>query len=119
MSNTNKCEGINCKDCEFGCNQSKNNMKKPVNKNNQYKKGEMLINLAGWSCIVMEATRGNNPTIIPMVEVYGLEHECGSIYTNEIRERVGKNLFEHYKALNGFKPDESQYFKGELVEPTK
>jgi len=90
----------------------------PINERNIYKKGEMLLNVMGWPCIVMEATRGNNPTIIQMVEVYGFEHECGSIYTNEIVARLTKAQFEDYKKKMGME-NEEQYFKGELVEPIK
>ena len=91
-------------------------MKIPINPKNQYKKGEMLINAAGWPSIVMEATRGNNPTIIPIVEIYGFEHECGSCYTNEITSRLTREEFELAKRNLGH-GDANQYFKGELIEP--
>ena len=82
---------------------------------NQYKKGEILVNTIGWVCIVMEATRGNNPTIIPMVEVFGFEHECGSIYTNEIARRITKKEAEEIVANNG-QSFSDRFFKGELLE---
>lgn len=82
---------------------------------NQYKKGEMLVNTIGWPCIVMEATRGNDPTIINMVEVFGVEHECGSIYTNEIASRINKVEFEEMIAAQGYEIGK-YYFKGTLLE---
>lgn len=90
----------------------------PINPKNIYKKGEMLLNGAGWPSVVMEGTRGNNPTIINMVEVFGFEHECGSCYTNEIVARLTKSEFEAHKAKMGF-ADAPLYFKGTLIEPTK
>lgn len=89
-------------------------MKTPINKNNQYKKGEMLVNTIGWACIVMEATRGNDPQIVPMVEVFGFEHECGSIYTNEIARRINREEFESLKKASGHE-NEELIFKGELI----
>lgn len=91
-------------------------MKTPINPRNQYKKGEMIVNTIGWAGIVMEATRGNNPTIIPMVEVFGFEHECGSIYTHEIARRINKNEFENFVIASGNKVGD-YYFKGELLDP--
>lgn len=86
-----------------------------VNPKNQYKKGELILNVAGWPAIVMEATRGNDPTIIPMVEVFGFEHECGSIYTNEVVQRLNKVEFETYLKMTGMIA-EKLYFKGKLIE---
>jgi len=93
-------------------------MKTEINPKNQYKKGEMLVNTIGWACIVMEATRGYNPTIIPMVEVFGFEHECGSIYTNEIARRITKEEFEEIIKANGNEVGD-YYFKGKLIDPVE
>ena len=90
-------------------------MKTEINPRNQYKKGEILVNTIGWVCIVMEATRGNNPTIIPMVDVFGFEHECGSIYTNEIARRITKKEAEDIVKQNGQNLSET-YYKGALID---
>ena len=90
-------------------------MSKETNLHNQYKKGEMIINTIGWAGIVMEATRGNNPEIIPMVEMFGFEHECGSIYTNEIARRINQHEFERVIKEQGHKVGD-YYFKGELIK---
>lgn len=79
----------------------------------QYKKGEMILNKAGWPGIVMESTRGNDPEIIPMVEIWGFEHECGSIYTNEVVCRLTLDEFENLREQNGYNGE--QYFKGKLI----
>ena len=76
----------------------------------------MFVNIAGWPGIVMEATRGNDPTIIPMTEIFGFEHECGSIYTNEIMKRVPTvKEFNMWRSKVGME-NEPIYFKGELIE---
>lgn len=82
---------------------------------NQYKKGEMIVNIIGWPGIVVEGTRGNNPEIIPLVEMFGFEHETGSIYTNEVVKRLTKKEFDYCRSLVGM-ADEHIYFKGELIE---
>lgn len=89
-------------------------MKTEVIAANQYKKGEMILNTAGWPGIVIEATRGNNPSIV-IVEMYGIEHESGSIYTNEIVKRLNRAEFETYKANLGHAQAE-KYYKGDLVD---
>jgi len=86
------------------------------NPKNIYKKGEMILNVAHWPAIVMEGTRGNDPEIINMVEVYGFAHECGSIYTNEVIARLTKEDFVAWKKVNGYDEKEPQYFKGELID---
>lgn len=88
------------------------------NEKNQYKKGEMLVNTIGWPCIVLEATHGNDPQIINMVEVFGFEHECGSIYTNEIARRLNKDEFEKMVVTQGHEVNK-YYFKGTLLEQSK
>ena len=91
-----------------------------TNPKNQYKKGELILNNVGWAGIVMEATRGNDPTIINMVEMFGFEHECGSIYTDSRIgdvypvKRLTKAEFEKTIADAGFKVGD-YYFKGELI----
>lgn len=89
-------------------------MKTPINETNQYKKGELFLNKMGWAGIVMEATRGNNPTIIPMTEIFGFEHECGSIYTNEIERRIS---IAEFRSIAGGKGD--IYFKGKILDLIK
>lgn len=87
-----------------------------TNPKNQYKKGEMIVNTIGWPAIVMEATRGNDPQIIPMVEVFGFEHECGSIYTNEVAERIlSWEEFDIWRTKVGMQ-NEKLIFKGQLIE---
>jgi hypothetical protein len=87
------------------------------NPKNIYRKGEMILNAVGWPGIVIEGTRGNDPEIINIVEMFGYEHESGSIYTNEVIARLTKEQFESYKKKMGYDSDEKQYFKGELIEP--
>ena len=88
--------------------------KNSINKKNQYKKGELIANKLGWVGIVIENTRGNDPNIV-MVEMYGFEHESGSIYTSEIAGRITKTQFEWGKKAMGYER-QSSYFKGELIE---
>ena len=89
-------------------------MKIPINKANQYRKGELVLLKANWPAIVMEATRGNNPTIINMVEVFGFAHECGSCYTSDVLKRLNGNEFEMFKKMMGFE-NEKHYFEGALI----
>ena len=93
------------------------------NEKNIYKKGELIVNNVGWAGIVMEGTRGNDPTIINMVEMFGHEHECGSIYTDGridpdgvfVQGRIGKAEFERIITARGYKVND-YYFKGELLD---
>ncbi len=86
------------------------------NEKNQYKKGEMIVNTLGWGGIVTEATRGNDPSIVNMVEVFGIAHETGSMYTNEVAARIGKQELEMIVKIQGYTLDD-RYFKGNLLEP--
>ena len=94
--------------------QKTNNMSL-INTHHQFKKGEMIVNMFGWPGIVIEATRGNDPAIINCVEVFGFEHESGSMYTNEVVRRIDKIEFEKLKKETGHE-NESIYFKGQLIE---
>ena len=97
-------------------------MSKNINAKNQYKKGELIVNNLGWAGIVMEGTRGNDPTIINLVEMFGFEHEGGSIYTDDrigdiyVERRINKAEFEALITAQGHKVGD-YYFKGELLEP--
>ena len=91
-------------------------MTSQINLKNQYKKGEMLINVYGWPAIVTEATRGNDPEIINCVEVFGIEHESGSMYTNEVIRRINKAEFDELRKQMGT-DKENIYFKGALLDP--
>jgi len=91
---------------------------KIINAKNQYKKGEMIVNTIGWAGIVVEGTRGNDPMIVNMVEVFGFEHESGSMYTNEVARRIGRSEFEMLVKAQGHAIGD-YYFKGELLEPVQ
>lgn len=80
------------------------------------KKGQVGYNRGfGFPLIVTRAYYGNpRPSAILEVEVYGLYHECGSIYYGEFE---ADNSLENWKANRDITPEgrEAPYFKGELV----
>lgn len=88
-------------------------------KDGPLKKGTMFIDGAKWVGIVTEAERTKNykpHNIINCAEMYGFYHESGSKYANEVVALLTKDEFEAGKKALGFE-NESNYFKGELIEP--
>ena len=47
-------------------------------------KGKRGYNSFGWPVIVMERAKSDKPMTPVLCEVYGLEHECGSVYAGEL-----------------------------------
>ncbi len=90
-----------------------------LNTSTIFKKGEMFIDFAGWAGIVIEATRGKNPTIIPCTEMFGFEHECGSKYANEVVYRVSEEELRNRISNSELCYDKNIkfYFKGTLINP--
>jgi hypothetical protein len=84
-----------------------------------FKKGEMIVDIGGWVGVVMQNTRGKNPTILPMMEMFGFEHECGSKYVKEVVGRITEKEFRDQIQKLGFDRDTELYFTGKLVEPIR
>ena len=47
-----------------------------------FKKGDYAINQMGWVCKLIQYVN----TTTPMCEVWGFEHEFGSVYANELNK---------------------------------
>lgn len=74
-----------------------------------FKKGQVGYNRGfGWPLIVTTAYYGKNPNGAVSVEVFGFEHECGSIYAKDI---IKAESVESWKS----QVNETPYYKGELV----
>ncbi|MFA5298600.1 MAG: hypothetical protein WC389_10395 [Lutibacter sp.] len=77
-------------------------------------KGTIGYNPMGWACIAIERAKSDKPMTPIMCEVWGYEHECGSMYRNEF---TPTNDLENWKAAvkaYGGDPDQ-RYFKGKLI----
>jgi len=73
----------------------------------------------GFPLIVMERAKSDNPMSAVLCEVFGLCHECGSVYYKDIM--LTDNLQNWTNAVETFPNQsgesysvESRYFKGEL-----
>lgn len=65
-----------------------------------------------WPLVVVERARSDKPLTPVLCEVWGFEHESGSVYLKDIR--LAGSL-ESWKADRSGQPDgNSIYFKGEL-----
>jgi hypothetical protein len=80
---------------------------------NQYVKG--AIGFTGsWPVIVIERARSDQPMTPVLCEVFGLEHESGSVYLHEITLTNQRGAWEAQVAQQGF--DVAQrYFKEALI----
>ena len=70
-----------------------------------------------WPGIVMEAERTkkyDEYNIINVGEIFGFEHECGSLYANEVIAVLTVQEFNMWVEKQGFKNDKI-YFKGKLI----
>jgi len=77
-------------------------------------KGRIGYNSIGWPLIVMERAKSDNPQTPVLCEVWGYEHECGSVYAGEICLTNDKHRWDNdVRKMNG-NPD-NHYFKGKLV----
>jgi len=77
-------------------------------------KGVIGYNPMGWACIVMERAKSDKPMTPVLCEVWGYEHECGSMYYNEFTP--ASNLEEwknRIRELDG--NPEDRVFKGNLI----
>lgn len=83
---------------------------------NRLLKGVVGYNEAGWPSIVMERAKSDKPSTPVLCEVYGLYHECGSMYYNEFKPAMDMD-----KWVQAVESNESgdklkdRYFKGELI----
>ena len=77
-------------------------------------KGRFGYNAANWPLIVMERAKSDKPNTPVLCEVYGLEHECGSVYYREITLSDDLNEWEGAIRQMGFDP-KKRYYKGGLI----
>lgn len=77
-------------------------------------KGRIGYNTIGWPLIVMERAKSDNPQTPVLCEVWGYEHECGSVYYNEIVLADDLNAWKEAVIRFNGNPDK-HYFKGKLV----
>lgn len=79
-----------------------------------YLKGRIGFNALGWPLILTERSRSDKPMTPVSVEVWGLEHEIGSVYLNEISLTDDEKIWREAIRVRGGDPDQ-RYFKGELL----
>lgn len=77
-------------------------------------KGRIGYNQFGWPLIVMERSKSDKPNTPVAVEVFGLEHECGSAYYHEIRLTDDLGTWKKEVSKMGHNP-EIRWFKGPLT----
>ena len=79
-----------------------------------YLKGRIGYNTVGWPLIVTERARSDKPLTPVPCEVWGLEHEMGSVYLNEIT--LTDDLHTWERRVQHFSGDPAKrYFKGKLL----
>lgn len=79
-------------------------------------KGQAAYNLAGWPCIVIQASRRkHNADSEPILcEVWGPFHECGSVYRGELSVATDEAAWKQaVRQYNGDPGD--RYFKGVIL----
>ena len=77
-------------------------------------KGRIGYNQYSWPLIIMERAKSDKPNTPVLCEVFGIAHECGSIYANEIELASDIEPWEGIVKEMGFDPTK-RYFKGILV----
>ena len=81
---------------------------------NRLLKGIIGYNPMGWASIVMERAKSDKPETPVLCEVWGYEHECGSMYYHEFTPT--DDIENWKKAIKAYGGDpEDRYFKGELL----
>ena len=81
---------------------------------NKILKGTIGYNPAGWPSIAMERARSDKPGTPVLCEVWGFEHECGSMYIEEFSPTSDIELWKQNVNQMGGNADD-RYFKGELI----
>jgi len=81
---------------------------------NTHVKGRIGYNTAGWPLIVVERAKSDKPKTAVLCEVFGLEHESGSVYHDEIILSDDIELWHKRVAEQGHNSDQ-RYFKGDLL----
>jgi len=77
-------------------------------------KGKRGYNTYGWPLIIMERAKSDKPGTPVCCEVYGLEHECGSVYVEEVS--ITNDVLTWEQAVKDFGHNPAQrYFKGALL----
>ena len=83
----------------------------------KFLKGRIGYNSIGWPLVLMERAKSDKPNTPVLCEVWGFEHECGSIYAHEII--LTEDLEGWRLAVKGMQGDpDERYFKGELLVAT-
>jgi len=79
-------------------------------------KGQAAYNLMGWPCIVMQSgRRKHNADSEPILcEVWGLFHECGSVFRGELSVATDEAAWEQAVRQYNGDPDD-RYFKGAVL----
>lgn len=81
---------------------------------NRLLKGVVGYNQFGWAAIVIERARSDKPETPVLCEVFGLEHESGSMYVKEFTPALLMSQWEESVRKMDYDPKE-RYFKGELL----
>ena len=81
---------------------------------NKILKGTIGYNPMGWAAVVMERARSDKPDTPVLCEVWGFEHECGSMYYIEFKPATNLEEWKEAVEREGGNPDD-RYFKGELI----
>ena len=77
-------------------------------------KGRIGYNNYGWPLIVMERAKSDNPLTAVLCEVFGLYHECGSVYYRDISLTDNQDEWNAKVREMGHDPF-TYYFQGKLV----
>lgn len=77
-------------------------------------KGRIGYNLIGWPLIIMERAKSDKPMTAVLCEVFGFEHESGSVYHKEIILSDDLEVWKTAVRKSGADP-EQVYFKGKLL----
>ena len=77
-------------------------------------KGRIGYNQFGWPLIIMERAKSDKPMTPVMCEVFGVAHECGSLYLQDIRLETDRPKWECEVISQGFELGK-YYFKGALI----
>ena len=83
-------------------------------------KGRVGYNTVGWPLVIMERAKSDAPMTPVLCEVFGIEHECGSVYAKDIslphNDLLGNSMKQWKERVSnqGFNPNDL-YFKGALL----
>uniref|UniRef100_A0A6M3LYR0 Uncharacterized protein n=1 Tax=viral metagenome TaxID=1070528 RepID=A0A6M3LYR0_9ZZZZ len=81
---------------------------------NRLLKGVIGFNPMGWASIVMERAKSDKPSTPVLCEVWGMAHECGSMYYEEFTPTKDIEAWKNAVIASGGNPDD-RYFKGDLI----